>query len=73
MANIQIADLHSENFVELTAEQQSLIQGGLWWIIAAHLIRAATPIIVSGIRWGAASYIAYTIANSDNRDIHGER
>ena len=28
MANIQIADLHSENVVELTAEEQSLIQGG---------------------------------------------
>jgi hypothetical protein len=28
MARIQIADLHSENVVELTAEEQSLIQGG---------------------------------------------
>ncbi|MFM5891935.1 MAG: hypothetical protein ACKOQS_27195 [Dolichospermum sp.] len=28
MANIQIADLHSENVVELTPEEQSLIQGG---------------------------------------------
>ena len=34
MAKIQIADLHSENFVELTAEEQSLIQGGLWWTVA---------------------------------------
>ena len=31
MARIQIADLHSENFVELTAEEQYLIQGGFWW------------------------------------------
>ncbi|MFM6621554.1 MAG: hypothetical protein ACKPI9_16625 [Dolichospermum sp.] len=67
MANIQIADLHSENFVELTAEQQYLIQGGLWWIAAATLIRAATPIVVSAIRWGAASYMAYTYANSGQR------
>ena len=36
MANIQIADLHSENFVELTAEEQSLIQGGIWpWVVTA--------------------------------------
>ncbi|MFM6784347.1 MAG: hypothetical protein ACKPKU_25025 [Dolichospermum sp.] len=36
MANIQIADLHSENFVELTAEEQYLIQGGIWgWVAAA--------------------------------------
>ncbi len=35
MAKIQIADLHSENFVELTAEEQSLIQGGIWpWVVA---------------------------------------
>ena len=34
MARIQIADLHSENFVELTAEEQSLIQGGFWWAVA---------------------------------------
>jgi|688.fasta_scaffold2540126_1 hypothetical protein len=58
MANIQIADLHIENVVELNAEEQYLIQGGLWWIAAATLIRAATPIVVSGIRWGAASYMA---------------
>ena len=63
MAKIQIADLHSENVVELTAEEQYLIQGGIWWIVAATLIRAATPIVVNGIRWGAASYIAYTYAN----------
>jgi hypothetical protein len=36
MAKIQIADLHSENFVELTAEEQSLIQGGIWpWVVPA--------------------------------------
>ncbi|QJB44759.1 hypothetical protein [Dolichospermum flos-aquae] len=34
MARIQIADLHSENFVELTAEEQYLIQGGFWWVAA---------------------------------------
>ena len=33
MANIQIADLHSENFVELTAEEQSLIQCGIWPVV----------------------------------------
>jgi hypothetical protein len=58
MAKIQIADLHSENFVELTAEEQYLIQGG-WVSAAATLIRAATPIVVSAIRWGAASYMTY--------------
>ncbi|MDB9438316.1 hypothetical protein PN450_16270 [Dolichospermum lemmermannii CS-548] len=35
MARIQIADLHSENFVELTAEEQYLIQGGFWWVAVA--------------------------------------
>ena len=35
MARIQIADLHSENVVELTAEEQSLIQGGFWWAVAS--------------------------------------
>ncbi|MDB9492470.1 hypothetical protein PN478_18365 [Dolichospermum circinale CS-534/05] len=58
MANIQIADLHSENFVELTAEEQSLIQGGLWWVAAAVLIRAVTPIVVRAITVGGAAYIA---------------
>ena len=58
MANIQIADLHSENFIELTAEEQSLIQGGLWWIAAAVLIRAATPIVVRAITVAGAAYIA---------------
>jgi hypothetical protein len=35
MARIQIADLEHENFIELTAEEQCLIQGG--WIV--QLIR----------------------------------
>jgi hypothetical protein len=59
MARIQIADLDNENVIEVTNEEQLLIAGGLWWIAAAVLIRAATPIVVSGIRWGAGSYIAY--------------
>ena len=59
MARIQIADLDNENVIELTNEEQLLIAGGLWWIAAAVLIRAVTPIVVSGIRWGAGSYIAY--------------
>jgi hypothetical protein len=48
MAKIQIADLHSENFVELTAEQQSLIQGGLWWF----LIKAAVKTYSAGRTFG---------------------
>ena len=44
MANIQIADLHSENVVELTAEEQSLIQGGGW---LAKLIGFAVEMILT--------------------------
>ena len=40
MANIQITDLAQvENVVELNAEEQSLIQGGIWpFIILAALL-----------------------------------
>ena len=38
MAKIQIADLHSENFVKLTAEEQYLIQGGIWGAVALYII-----------------------------------
>ncbi|MBD2445075.1 hypothetical protein H6G25_18180 [Dolichospermum sp. FACHB-1091] len=43
MAKIQIADLHSENVVELTAEEQYLIQGGFFWI--PFLIKAAAAAV----------------------------
>ena len=45
MAKIQIADLHSENFVELTAEEQYLIQGGIWWRVADGAVAVACYII----------------------------
>ena len=57
MANIQIADLHSENVVELTAEEQSLIQGG-WVNVVVTIIRAITPIVTSVIAAVAAVSIA---------------
>lgn len=47
MANIQIADLHSENVVELTAEEQSLIQGG--WVIVAFRVAAAVLTAVGAV------------------------
>jgi len=46
MANIQIADLHSENFVELTAEEQSLIQGG--WRLAFKVAEVVLFLIDAG-------------------------
>ncbi|MFM5961679.1 MAG: class IIb bacteriocin, lactobin A/cerein 7B family [Dolichospermum sp.] len=45
MTKIQIADLHSENFVELTAEEQYLIQGGIWPWIAGALVTAGAYVI----------------------------
>jgi hypothetical protein len=44
MANIQIADLHSENVVELTAEEQSLIQGGIWPLIVRGIVVSVTAV-----------------------------
>ncbi|MFM6073632.1 MAG: hypothetical protein ACKPKT_18640 [Dolichospermum sp.] len=61
MTKIQIADLHSENFVELTAEEQYLIQGGVWWVVAAVLIRAVTPIVVRAIAVGGAVAVAHIV------------
>jgi hypothetical protein len=46
MAKIQIADLHSENFVELTAEEQSLIQGGTWPLVVAWAVTKAVKWVV---------------------------
>ena len=45
MANIQIADLHSENVVELTAEEQSLIQGGIWLPIVKGIVVTVTVVV----------------------------
>ena len=50
MAKIQIADLHSENFVELTAEEQSLIQGGIWLVV----VRATVKVIAAALTAGGA-------------------
>ena len=35
MTRIQIADLVIENVTELTAEEELLIQGGFWWVVAS--------------------------------------
>jgi len=54
MANIQIADLHSENVVELTAEEQSLIQGGFFWI----------PFLIKAVKVGVAAARGYSTGRS---------
>jgi len=47
MAKIQIADLHSENFVELTAEEQSLIQGGIRLVVRAT-VKVIAAVLTAG-------------------------
>ena len=58
MANIQIADLHSENFVELTAEEQSLIQGG--WRLAFKVAFKGAEVVLFLIGAGDAIRDFYT-------------
>lgn len=53
MAKIQIADLHSENFVELTAEEQSLIQGGIWPVVVRATVVTA-KVIAAALTAGGA-------------------
>ena len=48
MAKIQIADLHSENFVELTAEEQSLIQGGIWLVVVRATVKGIAAALTAG-------------------------
>ena len=57
MARIQIADLHSENVVELTAEEQYLIQGGFLWI--PFLIKAGKVLVGAATVAGGTTTAIY--------------